>query len=184
MSKLLAMLMTKQQYMNLDIVGSPTISNGVVSGFSNSAYMTASKNVSLSSDDVLEVVLDLKMTSFNSNGLCFLSNNNNIRFQFYGTNDTYKQLNLGGESTYGTKQFLLNTYYQIKIVMTATTINMYYYENGVWILEKTYTGTFSNISSLCFGDRYTHTSGGYFSGEINFNNSYIKINGTKYIFIC
>ena len=41
MSKLLAMMMRKQQYMDLSVVGSPTINNGVVSGFSDSDYLTS-----------------------------------------------------------------------------------------------------------------------------------------------
>ena len=122
------------------------------------------------------------MSSFTQDGLCLLSADNGLSIQFYRQSTIYKLLNLGGKNTSGTKQFVLNTNYKLKFVITNNKVDMYYFENNNWVLDVSYDVSYTTISNFVIGDNYNHSGTRVFTGTININNSYIKINGTKYIF--
>ena len=157
------------------VVGSPTITDGVVSGFSASDYLELNKSLNLSTEKV-EIVLDIKLTSFSKDGLCILSANNGLNIQLYRQSTQYKLLNLGGNANSGTKQFVLNTNYKVKFVITSTTLDMYVWENNNWILDVSYTVNYTTISNIVIGDNYTHSGTRVFTGSIDLNETYIKVN--------
>lgn len=172
--------------MPLTKVGSPTITNNIISGFSTSNYFTANKNVNLSTQTV-ELVFDIKMTDFTSSGLCMFATNN-FTIQFFADNNTsFKRINLGGQSATGTKQYELNTNYTIKclfkVVNGSRQLEIYYLNGNSWVLDVTYTYlSFSSFDTFILGDNYTHSGTRVFKGSYNLNNCYIKIDDTKYMF--
>ena len=164
-----------QAVVGYTVVGSPTITDGVVSGFSASDYLKLNKSLNLSTEKV-EIVLDIKLTSFSNDGLCILSANNGLNIQLYRQSTQYKLLNLGGNANSGTKQFVLNTNYKVKFVITSTTLDMYVWENNNWILDVSYTVNYTTISNIVIGDNYTHSGTRVFTGSIDLNETYIKVN--------
>ena len=65
-------------YMNLDIVGSPTIQDGVVSNFSTSNYLESSETYDFSQS--WEIVLKLKTDVSDSSGYLRIFGNDNAVF--------------------------------------------------------------------------------------------------------
>lgn len=169
-----------KHYMNLDIVGSPTISNGVVSGFSANNYLAINRTFSLD-NNIIEFVFDVFLPNNNTaQNACFLAIPTNTRMQFYrlSVDLNYFVINIAGQSSSGTHQYSLNTSHKIKVVITKTTISLYYYDNNQWILDISYNITNNINSATRIG--CSKTGDRYFYGSININNSYIKINNTKY----
>lgn len=188
MSELLAMMMRKQQYMNLDIVGSPTISNGIVSGFSASDYLNLQNTITLSKDSNIEIVEKINKPS-DKNSNSFIGTETRFGFAIQLNNSGKMAVYVGDGNSWITSNvgtFILDndTDYYIKIKITNGLFNVLYSVDNI-----NYTlDTSLDISSLTAEEQYNLRLGvarnttNYFNGQIDINQSYIKIANTKYKF--
>lgn len=183
MSKLLAMMMReKTGYMNLSVVGSPTISSGVASGFSSSNYLQMSSN--LPSTDSFEIQVDFTTgNSFTNYETVFLLrqicdieySNAYLSFVSYNwrTNGYIKII----------ENPQTNTHYTVKFIKNNETVDFYLSTNGGSFskVATTDVGTMAQANLVSFGTSIANLSRA-FAGSINIPNCYIKLNGVKYNF--
>ena len=175
-------------YMNLDIVGSPTISSGVVSGFSASNYLNLSQPFVLNSTTKAEIVVKFNMSTtatngiiatYNSYGMLFYADTNNKLKFFMGNGSSWTLINnVSGQTTLQN-----NTDYLFKIQIDNGLIKFLLSTDGItWNLENSRTLTLTEEYTYNLSLGIGRTSSSYFNGSIDINNSYIIIDGTKYNF--
>ena len=194
MKKLLSMLMNqKVETIPLTVVGSPTIQDGVVSGFSSSDYLSVSIPVNF---DTYELIANFNVSTINTQqavimgtygqgslGIEITSNNKVLfRVTFYDTNNAqkYKEIKT-------TQSITTNTWYSAKAYLNRITfeVSLYLYDNNGNLIESVNSSVFTNFSSwynivqLNVGYNFQR---GIFAGEINIPKCSVAINGTKYIF--
>lgn len=172
------------------IQGTPTVQDGRVSGFSASNYLRIQNTIT--NIERTEIVLDYTIGSnLNNTGMSVFSSQEWAIQLYKPTNsDTKYTLNLGGSKTSGTHEFSANEYIRVKILVENNYLYIYYYDfsNNDWVLDVTYppneyTWSKKNktqLSNIIFGDNQTHSGTRVFTGSMNLNNSYIKIDDTKY----
>lgn len=170
---------------NYTIVGTPTIVDGVASGFSSSDYLNISSGVSSNS---LEVVISLKdIPQVVNNQGCILRLIGNLNLNVYQQeNGTVRVYYKGsdGNSKYLPAFDYANVGY-FKIVISSTGAEAYYSSDG---------SSYSAVSSLSvqpYSISFTSARWGYlsstlqaFQGSIDLNNTYIKVNGQPWFGIC
>ena len=183
MSKLLAMMMReKTGVMPLSVVGSPTISNGVVSGFSSSNYLTVPAYSGTINSLEFVVKIETTPTTITNNALIlqlagvpiniYVKSNEQITLYYKDTNATTRYLNSLSEVEIGYYKFVLNN----------TGAYIYFSANGSsWSLLNSY-GYIPQISITSGKIGYATSTYNVYDGSLDIGNSYIKINGTKYIF--
>lgn len=183
-------------FMPLTVVGSPTITNGVVSGFSSSNYLTLPQISNLANQ--YEIKAKLKITQNSSSYMAILLSyynwgkqgirikadtlSANLRY-IYNETATDKDINLQ-------YNFQENVDYYIKYVyknnefyigVSEDDINYVYSQketipSGVTLVQPNN----SDVGYLSIGRTYQYSA---FQGEIDINNSYTIIDGTKYTFL-
>lgn len=160
----------------LTIVGSPTISNGIVSGFSDASYIETSKTVPVSNDIVYVTRFKATDSSPNVQPLIradggrtvinWYSPDGKLRFIGYDTEDVY--FNAAGSTSLS-----LNVYYYIKFVVSGTIGTVSFSTDGInYTTEITHSFSSNTSSSVIFGSNAPR----YLLGSIDLNNTYIKIN--------
>ena len=115
------------------VVGSPTINNGVVSGFSSSDYIIINKSLVLTESDSSIFNVKFKTSATNSNETLFRGNKvrahirTDSRLQL-----TYNIPGIGNKFFIGSTTLQPNTLYSISYVIDALTktISLYISENG------------------------------------------------------
>ena len=177
---------------NVNLIGSLTNTNGVLSGFStNSNYATFSGDTFNNND--VEIVFK---TNFNR-----VTGDGQICYSFYDSTKTYSLCDIGITSgkfyfeitngtaslgdISGTTTVIANTDYYIKAVRNNTTYTLYSSTNGTnWTTE----GTLSNITFPSYTSA-TNYIGGFayddngltidqiLDGTVDLNESYIKVGG-------
>lgn len=168
-------------------VGSPTITNNVVSGFSASNYLIT-KSVFNPLDADFEFVFKINLTSHTINVI--LAENRTGQFSKVYLcigKDQKVFFGIGTGSAWRLRVYSnilleLNTDYWIKVVKSNGTFYIYYSLDGKnYILDNSVTDTsvFPSITVEgmigCWKDSVTGTS--YFHGSIDLTESYIKLNG-------
>jgi len=160
------------------IVGSPTINNGIISGFSDSDYVSISNKLDFTNNN--ECIIKFTTPSawdkgsnqylFTSNLFFYFIANGSLRFGYKGTNSTWPDYNI--QSTLD-----VSKQYWIKFSNTSNTLNVYFSEDGTTYSLKQ-TKDISNIDNSYKNDiRFGILSGAPFTGSIDLNETYIKING-------
>lgn len=169
---------------NYDVVGSPTITDGIASGFGSSSYIQ--KNISLATYTTsIELISLVKPTSFpnsHNNFFGFSASNNPIGFGSDGKiqwwlNDWYSG---GTVYTAGQKVW-------VKLKITTSNIKVYtLLDNGYSVYslpsggwsEQLGTSPASNWFSgyVRLGNTWATTSQ-YFGGEIDLNNTILNVDG-------
>lgn len=150
---------------DLDIVGSPTIEYGVVSGFSSSNYL--SKTTAPSSWNISDYTFYCKFTSKAS------SANQNIVAGSVMLQEQSGYVKTWNGSTV-INLFVVNSgrTYWVKVVVSGTTQTFYYSTDGV-VYTQCYTGTFPastfNIAQVGY-----RASSGYYYGSIDLKGMYLK----------
>ena len=175
-----------ENYIPLTVVGSPTITDGVVSGFSDSNYV---QNNTLFTSLPTEGKIAFTFERQSSMNQMLIINQISSLFplrirtldrvlQFSWVDNTQTQnhraLNyslVAGESYYVTFEFK-NQKWEFNLYSANGTLL-----DSTISEETTVTTTINNL--LRFG---MYSSSSYWQGSIDFNNSYIVIDGTKYIF--
>lgn len=177
---------------NINLIGSLTNTNGVLSGFStNTNYATFSGDT-FSNNDV-EIVFK---TSFNR-----VTSDGQICYSFYDSTKTYSLCDIGltggkfyfeitnGDASLGdisgTTTVIANTDYYIKAVRNNTTYTLYSSTNGTnWTTEGTlsnitfpsYTSATNYIGGFAYNDN-GFTIDQILDGTVDLNESYIKVGG-------
>lgn len=188
--KTLAMMFKKPQYMNLSVVGSPTINNGVASNFSDNDYLNWSNSQEITSISDYELCVKFTAGSIGvKQGICgiaggqagaYITNTGILHIVALDfTNNKYRDINTN---------FTLsaNTTYYLKCIFRNGNIYGAYSTDGISytiVQGATATGGMGSITTL--NDfKFGYNNQGSFDGSIDFNpnNSYIKLNGTKYLF--
>ena len=172
-----------QAVVGYTIVGSPTIVDGVVSRFSSANYLTLplDKNVS----NITEYVFKFKLTSEGlRNQYNYLFRRGNFQFSIYGsTNLTFSIPNMY-LPTYNQNipltgfVPLVDNWYWVKYTYDGTNVNLYSSIDGInWILRNTVTNvTVAGISGTFYLGFADNNVNNYFGGEIDLNETYIKVN--------
>ena len=172
--------------LNVTIIGSPTINNGVVSGLSASNYLRVPSAFNHNNKS-WEMVWKLTTGSNVSTSGQFVSSNSN-----YGITLTVESsrftLNLSSNgssfniaNTRGTYTVLANTNYWVKVEFNGTSYKLSYSLDG-----KTYNTDISITSSATLYNNTTLNIGigrliSYpFLGSIDLSGCYIKINGSTW----
>ena len=163
------------EYINATVVGTPTISEGVVSGFSTSNYIKTPETFNPQSN-AWEVIIPVVTSSDVSTTQIFghISATYSMNFNIISG-----KFNLVHHQTSVSGSLVLqpNTKYYVKISWDEAKYQLAYSTNGVdyttdiTISSSTGVGT---VSMLSFGSNGSNT---YFSGSIDLTQSYIKING-------
>ena len=174
-----------QAVVGYTIVGSPTIVDGVVSGFSSANYLTLSTSPNLSeeteivtkinrnSNNNAQFIIGWKSDSVYSVGI-YLSAGKIIANYQRSADGSNQRLLLG------TKVYDANTDYYIKLIKTNNSLSLFYSTNGnSWeqdaIAEFTDMPSFA-VSRFRIGVGADTTPNAPFDGSIYINETYIKVN--------
>lgn len=178
------------------VVGSPTIVDGVVSGFSVNDYLTLPQ-ISTQSINTLESVIKVKVTSDDLLGDNYIiqgsAGNLSLRLQSSGSGTrrlrlTYKDSNNTSYGINSNTQLQLGNIYYIKFVLTSGLQSLYLSNDGIsYNLENT-----NNASTVSYTDTtYILGANGsnsepnrIWAGSIDLNNTYIKVNGQAWFGVC
>lgn len=165
------------------IVGSPTIVDGIASGFSSSDYLRT-PILPLSSANSFEI--NLKISADNPSGTYtqIAGNDSTVAFQFRGGDGKLHAYvrDSNGQSalTYSyTQQSEIST---IKLVYQNSVYSLYVNGNFIESLEK---GLPTTDYPFALGTKmYGNSSGDGFLGSIDLNETYIKVNGQAWFGLC
>lgn len=183
MSKLLGVFLNKAYPMaKYTVVGSPTIVDGVVSGFSDSSYLELQQPFVLNADTVAEIVF--KINFDNDTGSFYLGHPNTYGIQMTRSDDRNIHLFLGNNSSWslinnaiGTTALLSLTDYYIKVVFNTGNVQV--------LLSTDKTNWTTEINrDITLTEEYTYiidfgkgrATGQYLRGSIDLKETYIKIN--------
>lgn len=183
---------------NVNIVGSLTNNNGVLSGFAGGVYATI-KEVPYSTADSIEILLKTTTGTLDtSNYKCFyspvISDKRGVNLQINPSNQImlYVSSNAGSSwdivnAVAGTTTLQSDTQYYFKYVYTGTNHILYMSTTGAFAGEETTevnvtnSGKPSNSTvSLGLQAWSTNQNNYYWRGSIDLNESYININGQRW----
>ena len=164
--------------MPLTVVGSPTIVDGVVSNFSATDFLQTNLVYSDLQNKNIEIMLHYIPSSLvatnrffrfgtNANTAFYLRIESDLTFAFYSSTTKYKTNLIA--NNYGYVKFVADNFEDVKIYCSNDEQN--------WV-EGTIT---TESNSLTIDTTNNFNFGRTINGSINFNNSYMIIDGTKYI---
>ena len=170
--------------LNVSVVGSPTITNGVVSGFSTSAYV---KTTGLDKTTTSFIaVFKTKVTTHKSYNVVLTFANSNYKIGFNSAGQLCTAL---GSWSAGTTKYATGTNIWVRLDWDGSNYKLYgLVDNGYtkhnlpaissWTLEKTISNTTFYKGDLSIGFNSTTTSE-YFQGSIDISQSFVNINGSN-----
>ena len=167
------------------VVGSPTIVDGVASGFSSSDYLRTTQDFPQSSNP-FEMVFKVKFTAVNTTQVLFISNQNlivavsgqghfRLQAQYQNSAWTYSQ-----DGVYSVP---VNTDLYIKVLYDGAVFKLSYSTNGISFTDDITisTSTLSFQSGYCLmGTRGNQPLLGY----MDLNETYISVNGQPWFGVC
>lgn len=170
-------------------VGSPTITDNVVSGFSYNNRLNITSNVA--NANITEMVWKFKLDSSglkNNYNYVFYKTGGNLQISIYG-NSTSQTFNApyiylpGHNQSYLFTNFIpsYDVWYWVKYTYDGTTVRLYSSTDGTnytlrnTIENVTITGT-NGVYQVGWGSSQDPTSIQYFSGSIDLKETYIKVN--------
>ena len=181
---------------NVTIVGSPTVSNGVVSGFSASKYITT-PYLFVPSTNTWEIVVKVKtgaltavnnilgaQTAFKTGMALYintdLDNKLGLALSSNGTSYNIVAVN----KALGSKLYSANTVYYFKVEFTGSEYNAYYSLDGKqWTLDITVTSSANIIQSQpwTLGGGVIGGSASYYNtASVDLNGCHINLNGKRW----
>ena len=167
------------------VVGSPTIQDGVASGFSANDLLSVSGKFAYSA--VTEIVIKFRVNSSFLGSQKYANILSNPQLVVYGNTSDFSALfNIQGIGDIGLGKLTPDTDYWVKYLNDGTTVSSWISENGSsWTQKdsKDSIGLSTDIISrtLYFGGRYIGDTGRpAFDGSIDLAKSYIKISGVPY----
>ena len=173
------------------VVGSPTITNGVASGFSDSNYVKATNALNnVTSSFTLQTAINLTVSSDSNYGIIDTGGSGNstgIRLTTNSSNGIHLRISTNGTQTYAvdinsTNPLTLNTKTFIKVTYNSSTgYELYMSLDGKsWTLEATSSATtkpYSSASDLVIGDNIA--TGYALNGSIYLGDTYIDVDGSR-----
>ena len=157
------------------VVGSPTIKDGVASGFSTTDYVETSQQAPLSTDIIYVckfkteengAVVQPVLRLGGGRSVLYLYNNK-ICIEAYDENDTYF-------ATAGTSTLSVDTYYFVKMVVSGTTATISISSDDInYTTEITHSYSLSQQSTVILGSN----NPSYLAGSIDLKSTYIMVNG-------
>ena len=168
---------------NYTTVGSPTIVDNVVSGFSADNYLSFSQYPNLSKD--FEISICVSPTSLGAGTLIgtnnyyyqgiYFTNNGKFVFRLAGVDSSNNNVNVTVDS--GTNIYSIGHTYQILAKRENQTLTMVIKQDGTQV----FSGNTTIPSNFTLRTIYSYQIGkgpdGYWKGYIDLNNTYIKVNG-------
>lgn len=166
------------------IVGSPTVTDGIASGFSSSNYMQVASNVA--NADITEIVLKAKLYDTalrnGNNYICYKTGGNLQFFIYAATGGTINEPSVyipGPNASYNFTGFrpTIDSFFWLKYTYDGTTVRLYSKTDET---DYTLRNTIENVSVTGTNGTWTIGNGSNlnshsFMGEIDFNASYIKV---------
>lgn len=175
---------------NVNIVGNPTISNGVASNFSNTNYLTLPTAFQPAANP-WEIVLKVNMNNNGATGI-FLGNISSGYFRLGFNNTNIVALYLSTNSTswnigqlIGTTPMINGVDYWIKATFDGAKYQIFLSTDGEsYNLEGTLNSSsipaYQSLSTLGAGNNSNNSTPQYTQGSIDLKNSYIKINDKEF----
>ena len=175
---------------NVNIVGNPTISNGVASNFSNTNYLTLPTAFQPAANP-WEIVLKVNMNNNGATGI-FLGNISSGYFRLGFNNTNIVALYLSTNSTswnigqlIGTTPMINGVDYWIKATFDGAKYQIFLSTDGEsYNLEGTLNSSsipaYQSLSTLGAGHNSNNSTPQYTQGSIDLKNSYIKINDKEF----
>ena len=173
------------------VVGSPTITDGVVSGFSNSNYLSLPTSLNLNQD--FEISIQFKFTSEITDSYYNLLSFNmggahTLQIIRWAANQAFLRANSPFNATSGNFQvqeindWQENAIYKIvwKRVGETGYLDLFRDGNLISSATKEYTTSQNAISEFIIGARVATYANAFSVGEIDLNNFYIKTNGVTW----
>ena len=156
------------------VVGSPTITDGVVSGFSSSNYVKTEDNLP-SNITSLQIHTEAIKANYQSStyGIFMVKGYPSIEFQ--GQTFRIYVLNQDGTNTvhtYQGKSVISNEKVLVDMYWENGTTRFVAVQNGETVLDKSYQNTKIASGYVSFGWRWNPLN-----GSIDLNHTYIKVNG-------
>lgn len=181
------MMKKKTQTMYATIKGSLTESpEGVFSGFSNSNYLELQQAIpNLDNNSKLEIFIDCKIENYNSNNVFFGATDGDT-FDIKCQIDTQKRIYGYIYNNTTSTRLITPTIWASGAVDNSRFQIKYTVSNNVLRVERSIDGGSFYGTEISLGENFTYTKGiklclgKILSGSIDLNNSYIKLNGTKY----
>ena len=168
-------------YDNYTIVGSPTVntSTGVVSGFSNSNYLTIDDNPNFQDANSWEFITKVSVGSTSQKilfgyGINFgVTNLGYLHLWLYNNGSQFIDSNVCSASLLTTNPF-------IKLSFDGTTYSCYISPDGeTWTLKYSYNSTTKLIDNGPFTlGKDGYGSSEYWQGSIDLSQTYIKVNNS------
>lgn len=174
--------------LNVTEIGSPTVDNGVVSGFSSANYLKITDSFDVSAAQSWEVVYKIKTGTNITTGqsMCGHTGSSNYDPFTIDINSSKFQLGLCKSSSSnllkdqkGTYTVLVDTTYWLKLTFDGSKYALSYSLDGVDFIEDVVFESTTKIwtSNLVLGRQQGDASEYQFLGSIDLNECYIKING-------
>lgn len=162
------------------VVGSPTITDGIVSDFTYDNYFKTAESISTTGISSFEFYARVKTPSAFANGWCRICNAGSLGNQgttagiWSNSSATQSFFHLFGIDIY--QQLLTtDTWYRIQYLYSPSSYTATVYDdNGNVLKSYTYSNPKLNLQGVIkFCQRYEN----YVLGAIDLNNTYIKVNG-------
>lgn len=180
----MALYHTAKGSVDYTVVGSPTIVNGVVSGFSIDNYLSLTTNPSYVTTDSFE--WNIKFTTGNSLQTSWLLSlgTSSIMCGIYYTSNGVLYVPVGSGSMYGQVSGLTaNTQFEVNVKQNdGTLVTTLKSANGTVV--STQTKNVGDVSFTSNNSKFGQAFNGYFNGSIDLNNTYIKVNGQPWFGLC
>lgn len=170
------------------VVGSPTINNGVVSGFSENNYLETNTTFNPMEDN-WEILTKIRSSQSQNSGVFSIgSGAYSLGLNIYSASSydyLFRVLAYSGSTTYllvttGSKNdFVPNVDYWVKIRKSSNVVYLSYSTNG-YNFSTEQSGTIEGTiptGNVVFG-RYVFNGKALTNGSIDLNNTYIKLNNT------
>ncbi len=173
-----------QAVVGYTVVGSPTITDGVVSGFSSSDYLKVSPFI-ISATDVIEEKISFTTDTISGNQWILSRSQNSVLLGVYINSSGKLRIPFvenNGSIIYCNLDYVLsdNTSYSVTIVRKAdgTLISTLYNNQGTVLetLSTTAQYAFTGTTDMFIGVTASGGHGIVFNGSIDMNNTFIKIN--------
>ena len=170
----------KEPIINYNIVGSPTIENNIVSGFSSSNYITLDNSfVSNNATYVFKVTFPSSMSS----NQCIFEQDYFANIEFRGNTQDLRAWNWQNSQYEKIMDITFGKTYWFKMVINGSVKTYSYSEDGQDYIEAyVMNDNATNTTTTNFFIGVTSRRGNIFQGSIDLSESYVLINGeTNYL---
>ena len=176
-----------QGSVNYTIVGTPTIVDGVVSGFSNSGTYKYLQVDGFSFANSFDINCKFQYKTIES-GICLIAGIANENGTVVLTSGGVRVQLYSGNRIVASHEMIENGWYSFKYTYDGDeTYTLSLYDENETLLStdtKTSTTALPTTTFIRFGSVRASSLGATFTGSIDLNNTYIKVNGQAWFGVC